>query len=343
MRRRFFKTKKNNNIIDNYLTIEALEDGLYVKLSIISCEYCVDGSGIWVELPPNTFTSIINAGHTLSFRYYSDEVGDTFIINKKCNLKGNCLSMVFGDYASKNISLKKNNKAFYRLFANCNTIVKVDSDFLPAILLSYSCYSNMFKGCTNLVNAPELPATTLNDYCYSSMFEGCTNLNYIKMLATDISASHCLSNWVSGVSSTGTFVKSKDATWDVVGSSGVPTGWTVIDDTFHTNEDGFPESTEFSFPLYLNFPKEPYYEDEYEVEYILKNEITDSLREWVINQEVDDDSLVDKTTVESNPIFINGYRVVDIYYGVGVLEFYGIRGFDSVSFDGTTLLGVKLK
>jgi hypothetical protein len=35
------------------------------------------------------------------------------------------------------------------------------------------------------------------------------------------------SNWVSGVSSTGTFVKNAAATWDVTGVNGIPSGWTV--------------------------------------------------------------------------------------------------------------------
>jgi hypothetical protein len=33
--------------------------------------------------------------------------------------------------------------------------------------------------------------------------------------------------WVSGVSSTGTFVKNADATWDVTFNFGVPSGWTI--------------------------------------------------------------------------------------------------------------------
>jgi hypothetical protein len=57
------------------------------------------------------------------------------------------------------------------------------------------------------------------------MFIGCSKLNYIKMMATDISADSCLSYWVSGVSSTGTFVKNKQATWDE--QYIIPTGWTV--------------------------------------------------------------------------------------------------------------------
>lgn len=114
------------------------------------------------------------------------------------------------------------------MFNNCKSLVNAPE--LPATTLADSCYYWMFEGCTSLTKAPELPATTLANSCYYFMFHGCTNLNYIKMLATDISANSCLEDWVKGVASTGTFVKSKDATWDVVGDSGVPTGWTVITD-----------------------------------------------------------------------------------------------------------------
>ena len=48
------------------------------------------------------------------------------------------------------------------------------------------------------------------------------------MLATNIAALDCLAGWVYGVSATGTFVKNSSATWDVIGTSGVPSGWTVI-------------------------------------------------------------------------------------------------------------------
>ena len=47
------------------------------------------------------------------------------------------------------------------------------------------------------------------------------------MLATDVRASGCLYGWVNGVASSGTFVKNSAATWNVVGVSGVPEGWTV--------------------------------------------------------------------------------------------------------------------
>ena len=111
------------------------------------------------------------------------------------------------------------------MFQDCSSLTVAPE--LPATTLVYSCYYNMFRGCTSLTSAPELPATKLDSNCYLNMFSNCSKLNYIKMLATDISATYCLSNWVSGVSSTGTFVKNKNATWNVTGNSGVPSGWTI--------------------------------------------------------------------------------------------------------------------
>jgi hypothetical protein len=69
----------------------------------------------------------------------------------------------------------------------------------------------------------------LADYCYQNMFYGCKSLNYIKMLATDKSAFNCLSGWVSGVASTGTFIKHPNMTSLPTGISGIPSGWTVQD------------------------------------------------------------------------------------------------------------------
>ena len=85
----------------------------------------------------------------------------------------------------------------------------------------------MFGDCSSLTQAPELPATTLVDHCYDSMFYGCSKLNYIKALFTTEPSDKYTYNWVYGVSSTGTFVKSSAANWNVTGVTGIPDGWTV--------------------------------------------------------------------------------------------------------------------
>ena len=40
--------------------------------------------------------------------------------------------------------------------------------------------------------------------------------------------SNYTNKWVSGVASSGTFVKNSAATWNVTGVDGIPTGWTVV-------------------------------------------------------------------------------------------------------------------
>ena len=184
--------------IDNYLTIEAREDGLTASLSTNACEYCVDGDGNWKTLSANTATESINSGQTLSFRGELTPITaganqgiGIFTISKKCNLKGNCMSMLFGDNAVNNYSLSDKRSAFFKLFYNCSNIVTVSSGFLPATTLAESCYYYMFYKCTRLTTAPELPATTLATDCYGCMFEGCTGLTTAPELPATTLADYC--------------------------------------------------------------------------------------------------------------------------------------------------------
>ena len=110
------------------------------------------------------------------------------------------------------------------MFYACKSLTQAPA--LPALILKYGCYSVMFKGCTSLTTGPELPAKELETWCYSKMFEGCTKLNYVKALFTQLNDGAGSYNWLNNVSSTGTFVKSKDATWSNT-DAGIPSGWTV--------------------------------------------------------------------------------------------------------------------
>ena len=111
------------------------------------------------------------------------------------------------------------------MFNGCTSLTTAPE--LPATTLAESCYSSMFIDCTSLTTVPELPATTLANDCYHSMFYGCSNLNYIKAMFTTTPSTTYTTNWVSGVSSTGTFVKNSAASWNVSGIHGIPSGWTV--------------------------------------------------------------------------------------------------------------------
>ena len=191
--------------MSGYLTIEALEDGLTASLSINACEYCVDGDDNWKTLDAGTVTESINTGQTLSFRgnltpkSYSG-IGK-FTINKKCNLKGNCMSMLFGDNAIDNYSLSGKDYVFYELFYKCENIVNVSENFLPATTLAFRCYERMFANCASLTTAPELPATVLANWCYDNMFYNCTSLIAAPELPATTIAEKCYEGMFEGCTS----------------------------------------------------------------------------------------------------------------------------------------------
>ena len=112
------------------------------------------------------------------------------------------------------------------MFSGCTSLTTAPE--LPATTVGPRCYEYMFIGCSSLTTAPELPAATLEAQCYRYMFWGCTRLSYVKCLAENDIDTYNNAYWLGNVSSTGTFVKSANATWPS-GASGIPNGWTVED------------------------------------------------------------------------------------------------------------------
>ena len=137
------------------------------------------------------------------------------------------------------------------MFRGCTSLTKAPA--LPATTLAELCYNSMFSSCTSLTKAPVLPATTLANYCYQYMFNGCSSLNEVRcqipstISAEDISSVYA-SNWLKGVASTGTFYTNADAKWYSGSASGIPTGWTRVNErakdditkplTFKATQDG---------------------------------------------------------------------------------------------------------
>lgn len=118
------------------------------------------------------------------------------------------------------------NSCYWGMFGNCTKLVTPPE--LPSTQLANGCYMNMFQYCTTLSDAPILPATTLVTNCYASMFYGCSGLNHIKCLATSgINTNSSTGSWVNGVASSGTFVKHPNASNWPSGVNGIPSNWTV--------------------------------------------------------------------------------------------------------------------
>ena len=120
------------------------------------------------------------------------------------------------------------NSCYGYMFKGCTNLKT--TPVLPSMdLYSYSApYYGMFAGCSSLINAPVLPAPRLGEGAYTEMFSGCSSLNYVKCLATNINGYRATYNWLDGVASAGTFVKSASMNNWTVGYSGTPAGWTVI-------------------------------------------------------------------------------------------------------------------
>ena len=114
------------------------------------------------------------------------------------------------------------------MFNNCTSMRTINFNFPESENMSTYSFYQMFRNCSNLELSPVLPAKTLKTGCYYQMFYGCSKINRITCLATDISASNCTNGWVNGVSASGTFVKAATMTDWTTGTNGIPTGWTVI-------------------------------------------------------------------------------------------------------------------
>ncbi len=116
-------------------------------------------------------------------------------------------------------------ECYHSMFNGCTSLTSAPK--LPAMTLDWGCYSEMFQGCTSLTTAPELPAKELIGNCYQLMFKDCSKLRYVKALFTTSPSEETTKDWLSGVAASGTFVKSKNASWNVTGVHGIPKGWKI--------------------------------------------------------------------------------------------------------------------
>jgi hypothetical protein len=127
----YYKEDKSFDTSD-YLGFRVLEDGFTFSFTN-DVEYGIDGE-CWISLPANTTSEIANTGQLISIRATitpnsSSGVG-TFTINKKCNLEGNPLSLVYGGSKDDKPFTTKTTFPKYALrglFNNCAKIQNANS------------------------------------------------------------------------------------------------------------------------------------------------------------------------------------------------------------------------
>ena len=247
----------------DYLTFDIISGGTIMwkcfSGTTKTIQYSIN-DGAWSSLTSSNagVTISVSAGDKVRFKgtetkycadnknkYSGFEGGSAYF-----NIYGNIMSLSYGDNFVGNTTIPA-VWAYCSIFKKSH-VVSAENLILPALTLTNYCYRAMFSYCTDLEVAPELPATTLSQGCYwymferciiteapvlnaavvpkegyGNMFNGCSNLSYIKCLATSITATSATTGWVTGVASSGTFVKDSTMTSWTTGTSGIPTNWVV--------------------------------------------------------------------------------------------------------------------
>ena len=110
---------------------------------------------------------------TFGSGYYPNaNYGENYIDGARFNLKGNIMSMVYGDDFRGQKTLVSGGTFFY-MFNACDKLISAEHLVLPATDLTQSCYYALFYNCSNMVAPPAvLPAVDLTgaEGCYYDMF-----------------------------------------------------------------------------------------------------------------------------------------------------------------------------
>ena len=151
-------------------------------------EYSLDGNS-WSPLSADDVITL-NSGESILFRNPSNTVYNlamgTNIVktSDEYEVGGDIIKLFYP-------GIELPFEAFQSAFNGDVLIISASDLKLPATVLSNSCYSSMFSGCTSLTAAPELPATALAEGCYSFMFFGCTSLTAAPELPATALANSC--------------------------------------------------------------------------------------------------------------------------------------------------------
>lgn len=203
----YWETDKYEFIGDElYLTFTALEDGEFSlnKKGTGDIKYSKDDGATWTTLASGETVSVVTGDNVLwkgSLKSYLTNGINTFASTAKFNASGNVMSLTYGDDFIGQTELTESNH-FKGLFSGCTNLVEADRMSLPATKMTYSCYYEMFRGCTSLTKAPSiLPAMNLADSCYYSMFWGCSSLTNVPELPATTMIKSCYYNMFASCTS----------------------------------------------------------------------------------------------------------------------------------------------
>lgn len=238
-------TPKLTEYDKKYFTIESLEDNNTISIENTSGNdrertfyYSTDNRKTWTNVTVAIGTkeniAVLNESEKVLVKSNNDDRlsnGNGYHVFSGSNdfkVYGNIMSLLRGDNFVSNPELPTVPFHFYRLFYNVTTLVDAENLVFPFTKTQDSCCKAMFKGCTNLIKAPQLraiemkgnnsyadmfrdctslvsasklPATTLGNYCYANMFNGCSSLVTAPVLPATILKRDCYNSMFKGCTS----------------------------------------------------------------------------------------------------------------------------------------------
>lgn len=241
---------------------------------------------------------------------YKLEIGLNELTNGDSMFYG--VNLLYCDFSDVDIS---NMYSGRYMFAYTN-IDKPPFLSLPDLALTPNCFEGMFMGCASLIYAPVLPSKSLIDGCYKNMFNGCTSLIFIKALFESNPNDYptATENWTLNVASEGTFVMSKDASFnesEFRGINGIPEGWSVVLSDELVNGK-VVNGLSFYYGDYLFFGHPTRLDSQYPV--------TSEIGSVYQTYTEEDEELIDARTIElgessSTIKYLHGVPFIDIVYG----------------------------
>lgn len=190
----------------DYLTLVARTNGTIVygnEWPLTDIFYSRDSGATWIATSEkyHIISINVNIGDTVMWKgpvtkpyeKYTKGVG-SFGGTASFDVRGNIMSLIYGDDFINKTSLGSDNNAYDFSFLFSQTkVVNAKNLILPATTLTKDCYEFMFNECSGLTTAPfVLPAKKLTEGCYLGMFANCINLTTAPIIsATTMASGSC--------------------------------------------------------------------------------------------------------------------------------------------------------
>lgn len=207
-----------------------------------SFEYSTDGVN-WNSISDTTsFSLSVQSGNSVYLRGNTTKLTATSYVNGCIRMDvdhivgGNPFSMLnktnFNTMTTAPGGTYESGHLLYLFRGDTHLIDASQITFGNVVTLKTSTLSQMFYGCTGLINGPELNdfdgTYGTNQGSCNSMFQGCSHLTNVK-IKTSVWDTGRYNNWLAGVSASGTiYAPTGSDIANYSGASGVPSGWTVV-------------------------------------------------------------------------------------------------------------------